>query len=293
MTDTARPAATAAQRIVTAMWTLDHPATAKQIQEAAGVGYSTVSPVLRRLLADSQAVKSEGEDGSTLWRLVADTATLTIASGVTTSTAPESQEPPSEDRDGDGAAAGTTSPDGVDHAANAAHSTDGDTAPTGADAATDDQRREEFPLHEDAAPPDGASQAGTSPEPFPAAPTIADAEPEPESAGSDGGTPDADTAAARTTRAYRKPVKPRRPKGALRAAIHAAMAAEPDRAFTVNEMCKVIDGADPDGSFNKAGPGAVVNAFDKLVNDGHATRVAEAPASYRFREKPADADSQS
>ena len=58
-------------------------------------------------------------------------------------------------------------------------------------------------------------------------------------------------------------------------------------------MCKIIDSADPDGTANKAGPGAVVNALDKLVNDGHAIRVSEAPASYQFQAKPADAESQS
>jgi len=312
MTETTRPAATAAQRIVATMWTLDQPATAKQIATAAGVGYSTVSPVLRRLLADSKAVKSEG-DGGTLWRLVTDILPTTVAAGNgdTTSTAPEPQDPASpEDPEGEGAAAGTSGPDDVDRAQVAGDHAESDTDLTGVHPALGDQRPEVLPTHEGTQPSDGASHADNHPEPASAEPAIAESESEsepetesepqptaePELAGSGSGTPDVsgpEGSATRTARAYRKPVKPRRPKGALRAAILAALAAEPDRAFRVGEMCKIIDGADPDGMFNKAGPGAVVNALDKLANDGHATRVSEAPASYRFQAKPADADSQS
>ncbi|RZU51258.1 hypothetical protein EV385_3068 [Krasilnikovia cinnamomea] len=291
MTETTRPAATAAQRIVAAMWTLDRPATAKQIQEAAGVGYSTVSPVLRRLLAASQAVKSEGGDGSTLWHIVTDIpSTLGPANGDATNAASEPHDPTGgEPPAGDGAMPGISSP--TDNARAEVTSDHADSHPdlTGARPALSNPGSEILPTPEGTRPPAAALEADNHPGAAPAEPA------EPEPVGSHSGMSDEsdpDASATRTTRAYRKPAKPRRPKGALRAAILAALNNNPDRALRVGEMCKIIDGADQDGMFNKAGPGAVVNALDKLVNDGDALRVSEAPASYQFQAKPADADSQ-
>ncbi|BFU47719.1 hypothetical protein [Krasilnikovia sp. MM14-A1004] len=305
MTETTPPAATAAQRIVAAMWTLDRPATPKQIQEAAGVGYSTVSPVLRRLLAASQAVKSEGSDGSTLWHIVTDIpSTLGPANGDATSAAPEQPNPTAgEPPTDDGAVPENSSPTDDPRAEATSDHADSHPDLTGTHSALSNQSPETLPTPDGTRLPTGAPDSDHHPAPATAEPAEPepkpDADPKPaaehESVGSNSGTPDVpdpDAPATRTTRAYRKPVKPRRPKGALRAAILAALTDNPDRAFRVGEMCKIIDGADRDGMFSKAGPGAVVNALDKLANDGHALRVSEAPASYQFQAKPAGADSQ-
>ncbi|GAB1644258.1 hypothetical protein [Krasilnikovia sp. MM14-A1259] len=299
MTETTPPAATAAQRIVAAMWTLDRPATAKQIQEAAGVGYSTVSPVLRRLLAASQAVKSEGSDGSTLWHIVTDIpSTLGPANGDATSAAsdphdPTGGEPPTDDD----AMPANSRPTDDNRAEVTSDHADSHPDLTGTHPALSHQSPETLPTPDATRLPTGALAADNHPGPASTEPGELEPKPnaDPESVGSRIGTPDVpdpDAPATRTTRAYHKPVKPRRPKGALRAAILAALTDNPDRAFRVGEMCKIIDGADRDGMFSKAGPGAVVNALDKLANDGHALRVTEAPASYQFQAKPAVTDSQ-
>ncbi len=101
----AREVPTAAQKIVATMWRLGAPATAKDIAAAAGVGYSTSSLILRNLLATGQAVKTNTDDGTTLWHL---TATLPG----TTPPAPTMQEVP--DTVGGGTPANDNRPDAGD-----------------------------------------------------------------------------------------------------------------------------------------------------------------------------------
>jgi hypothetical protein len=301
MTDITRPAATAAQRIVAAMWTLDQPATARQIGQAAAVGYSTVSPVLRHLLAARQAVKSEGADGSTLWQLDPDNATISTTADHDAGTGPRPQNLAASDEPRPGDTTPGDSPEITEHDHGPGEAADCDTVVAGiAQGPDNNPDPEALPATEGIDSPGRITDAEESADTAPAEPVVAEPKPdvaaEPQVAEPDSdteNTSDGDTSSTKATRSYRRPVKPRRPKGALRAAIHAALADEPERAFRVGDMCKIIDVADADGEFNKAGPGAVVNALDKLTTDGHATRVCEAPASYQFHAKPADADSES
>jgi hypothetical protein len=298
MTDTTRPPTAAAQRIVTAMWTFDRAATAKEIAKAAAVGYSTVSPVLRHLLATHQAVKSAGDDGSTRWQLDAQTRPPAAAAGTASGATPHPQKP-TRAEDGGGAADVGSSPDTSHHRDDpAALSIDSASTGSGTTDTVDTRGPHRDPLSAPDSPPlDPTSHTEIHAVPAAAEPAKAHAEADapaaaqsaaPDSISSD--PSDVDSSPTTATRGYRKPDKPRRPKGALRAAIQSALANEPDRAFRVGDMCKIIDGADPDGQFNKAGPGAVVNALDKLANHGYAIRVSETPASYQFQAPPAGAD---
>ncbi len=215
MSDTPRPAATASQKVVTTMWSMQQPATAKQIAEAASLRYSTVTPVLRNLLADQQVTKTEA-DGRTLWHLTAsstsdhDMNAPTRAGG---SVAPDDAESPSADT------AATDLPESPE-------TTDTEQpadAATTAESSTDDPgdgNTEEPPAQsstvaaqiEAAAPADGAE------------PPQDDTEPQ----------RDDDRPAG--TRAYRKPTQPRREKGALRAAVLKVLTDEPGRGFKVDEI---------------------------------------------------------
>jgi hypothetical protein len=248
-------APTAAQKVVAAMWTLGNPATAKAIAHAAGVGYSTVTPILRTLLADHQAVKTDSATGPAEWQL---TATLPTPTPAPTSAddAPQTQKPAA---------------------------TDADPAPP-ATASSADADQPDNPRPDDT--PDTGDASGPVTDAEPARDTrsstdddsAADGDAVPDAPAADGTGPEAaaDTEQRQTGRTYRKPVQPRRPKGALRAAVRAVLTQAPGQAFKVSEVCKAIDAANADGTSNKAGAGAVANALDKLVTSGHATRIEEA-----------------
>ena len=235
-TETPRPAPgtgtapTAAQKIVATMWTIGKPATTTDIAAAAGVGYSTATPILRHLLATDQAVRTENPQGITEWQL---TATLTSV-----------EKPPA-----------TSEHDPIDAA---------DSDGTGADADIDASSEPE-PVPTDTTPADPAATSLDAPDA-----TVVPAVTAPDDT-------DADTVSGTAaSRAYRKPVQPRRPKGELRAAVLAVLKASPDQPFKVSEVCKAIDAANADSASNKAGAGAVANALDKLVGSGDAVRIEDA-----------------
>ncbi|HEX8630840.1 MAG TPA: hypothetical protein VF755_22000 [Catenuloplanes sp.] len=226
---------TAAQKIVAAMWTIGKPGTTKDIAAAAGVGYSTATPILRHLLATDQAVRTESPQGTTEWQL---TATLTG-----TEKPPATFEhDPVDVADSDSAGSAGADPDlGID-ASSELKSVPTDTNPVGTAA------------HSPDAPDATAIPATTAPD-----------------------DTDADTASSTpSSRTYRKPVQPRRPKGELRAAVIAVLKAAPNQPFKVSEVCKAIDAANADSASNKAGAGAVANALDKLVGSGDAVRIEDA-----------------
>ncbi|GIM90118.1 hypothetical protein [Paractinoplanes toevensis] len=268
MSDTPRPAATASQKVVTAMWSMQQPATAKQIAEAASLGYSTVTPILRALLADQQATKTEA-DGRTQWHLTASSTSDHDRNAPTragSSVAPDDAEPPSADT------AATDLPKSPE-------TTDTEQPDDTADAAkasTDD-------------PGDGNTdeppvQTGTVATQIDAAAPADGAEPP-----QDDTEPRRDDDRPAGTRAYRKPTQPRREKGALRAAVLKVLTDEPDRGFKVDEIRRAIDAAAPDGT-NKAGAGAVANAATKLVNDGLAVQVEATHATYQAAPPAAETD---
>lgn len=289
MTTTQRPpigradtAPTAAQKVVAAMWTLGEPATTKAIAAAAGVGYSTVTPILRNLLADNQAVKTDDATGPCEWQL---TATLPTPTGresepTPTATDPESA-PPADSTD-----ATAHQPDEPDepHETGDADNTDDTDGTDGTDGTDDTDQTNDSANPADAPETGDPSREEAGAEPVPDTrsgsddtDTGADAASTPDMPAAAGTAPDAsqdvEPGMART---YRKPEQPRRPKGELRAAVLAVLTRSPDEPFKVSEVCKAIDAANTDGTSNRAGAGAVANALDKLVTSGDAIRVEEA-----------------
>ena len=263
MTDTPRPAAKAAQKVVAAMWTMQQPATAQQIAEAAAVGYSTVTPILRNLHADQQATKTD-TDGRTLWHLTAGTPTaalnLTGTASAAEAIAPDGVQPSEPTTD----SAALPKP-GQDANPTRPHDTASSVdAPLAAEDEADDSGEEPSAVPSDAAP------STTSGAPIDAA----------TSEQQEGPPQQIDTRPA-GTRAYRKPEQPRRAKGALRDAVLKVLTGSPDTGFKVGDVCKAIDAANTDATANKAGAGAVSNALTKLVTDGHALQVVEKPATFQ------------
>lgn len=259
MTDAPRPAAKATQKVVAAMWTMHQPATAQQIAEAAAVGYSTVTPILRNLHAEQQATKTD-TDGRTLWHLTAGTPTAAMHLTGTASAA-ESIEP--DDVEPSGPATDSTDVPQPDHDANLPHVHD-----TAASADT-------LPADDDSEEKPSAVRTGAVPAVTSTAPTIEAARTEqqettPQQIGTRPGT-----------RPYRKSEQPRRAKGALRDAALRVLTGSPDIGFKVGEVCKAIDAANTDTTANNAGAGAVANALTKLVTDGHALQVVEKPATFQ------------
>ncbi len=73
----------------------------------------------------------------------------------------------------------------------------------------------------------------------------------------------------------------RRGKGSLRGAILDILEANPDRAYKTGELCKLID-ANRGAGVAKASAGAVANAATKLVADGLALQTVERPATFQL-----------
>jgi hypothetical protein len=270
MTTTQRPpigradtAPTAAQKVVAAMWTLGKPATSKAIAAKAGVGYSTVTPILRNLLADNQAVKTDGDGGTAEWQLTATLPAPTADQAQAQAPTPTPANPePAPPADSTGATPhqrdDADEPDDTDQRSGSANPAD---APQAGDPSGKDTGAEPV-LHTRSGSHDADTGADTaSPSDMP---TAAGTAPQPQ---------DAEQGAART---YRKPEQPRRPKGELRAAVLAVLTRSPDEPFKVSEVCKAIDAANTDCTSNRAGAGAVANALDKLVTSGDAIRVEDA-----------------
>ena len=268
MSETPHPAATSTQKVVTAMWSMQQPATAKQIAEAAAVGYSTVTPILRNLHAEQQATKTD-TDGRTLWHLTASSGTavqdLTGAAYRAEPTGPDDIEPAGPAIDS--ADLPLLDPDA--DAAQPHHSA------ASADTPAADDENDDSGEGPTAAPSDAVTAASNSGAPPDAATTE-----QPKTTPQQIDTPPAGP------RAYRKPEQPRRAKGALRDSVLKVLTGSPDTGFKVGEVCKAIDAANTDATANKAGAGAVANALTKLVSDGHAVQVVEKPATFQAA-KPA------
>ena len=276
MTTTQRPpigradtAPTAAQKVVAAMWTLGKPATSKAIAAAAGVGYSTVTPILRNLLADDQAVKTDGDGGTAEWQLTATLPAPTADQAQAPTPTPTNPEP-APPADSTGATPhqrdDVDEPDDTDQRSGSADPAD---APQAGDPSRENTGAEPVPH-----PRSGSDDADTGPDTALTSDMPGGAGADDDAAGTaPEASQDAGQGAART---YRKPEQPRRPKGELRAAVLAVLTRSPDEPFKVSEVCKAIDAANTDGASNKAGAGAVANALDKLVTSGDAIRIEDA-----------------
>jgi Fe2+ or Zn2+ uptake regulation protein len=70
----------------------------------------------------------------------------------------------------------------------------------------------------------------------------------------------------------------RRPKGALREAVLAILRRQPDTAFKISELSKLLDGASQ---------GAIANAVHKLAAQGSVEQTIEKPATFKILQHPA------
>lgn len=231
--------------------------TAAAIAEMTGMAYSTVTPKLRKLEDDGRAERVR-TNGRTLWRLTTTAPATAADSG-------DAADDPGDEPDAGTLPAPadtlpeTTSADTSDH---------GDSGPADADTTT--------------AEPVDADSADASPDP-------ADAAPQPATTGADSDPADghsapppqpADTASTPLPEADRI----RRPSGALDRTAMRVVQDNPDTAYKVTELARLIDKADDAAGhhYKIASPGAVILACNRLVDRGCMTQVTEHPATFTF-----------
>jgi hypothetical protein len=264
-------------------------ADTKQVAVEAGVAYSTTVKKLRGLAADGRALRRDNGAGAALWR---------AASTETASTNParDSVEPLVTALGTAPAATATAErPDrGPEPEAAFPHpdrrspttSTDGDAADeTDTQPVLDQEAQPHLgePAQEgklgDAADDTATPRSAAHPEPEPLASLEADG-----AAGS-GTQPDSlDTAlepdpieahaSTRPTGSATADAQPtaRRGKGRLRDEVLAVLQDNPDTAYKVSQLSKLLGGASQ---------GAITNALHKLVTDGTVTQTVERPATYQ------------
>ncbi|WP_422733862.1 MarR family transcriptional regulator [Micromonospora sp. WMMD558] len=229
-------------------------ATAGEVAEHAGLGYSTTTAKLRAWEQTGQAERFRTDDGRTLWRLTdtGRTATATAPTG-------DGQQP---------SAAQESANEAGDRDVTDERPQNGDIPATPTEplimSATD--QAADQPAVDTA-----ASTARTAAPPTLGDPQETSAELTPNQ---QPGTQEEDsTPEDRQDRA-------RRGKGSLRGAILDILEAHPDRAYKTGELCKLID-ANRGAGVAKASAGAVANAATKLVADGLAVQTVERPATFQ------------
>ena len=280
--------------------------TAAAIAQRAGVGYSTATKRLRVLEEAGHAEPFRADDGRTLWRHVANTATSTGSDDPPATTVDASADPPhapapSED-DADDA-------EGPDEATASAEETG-----TAVAARPGDESIGTQPDQARRPAPESAPDRPTPQDPPPQADSVlseavaievedkgdeatrVDAE-APAAVGTSGEADSGrnpDPAGSTTSTAPNVPAeapsmssggKPRRSKGSLRGAILDLLEAHPDQPFKTSQLCRAIDQANEGGGSAKASAGAVVNAVYKLVADNLAVQVVEKPAAFQLAPK--------
>ena len=277
-------------------------ATAADVAEHAGLGYSTTTPKLRAWEASGQAERVRTDDGRTLWRLTAAgraaTATRPGPAGDQPHPVPS---PTSSDQqpDRDGAPEPTHGAASVQPPAGPVTSTGGDPSldPVTASEVTPNPAAESAvtttsePVGTiaDSAVPDPDVAGGVTPEgtaDTAAAPCIdapVDGPPAPYdraagAAGADAGGAQAQPAAEATGR---------RTAGSLRGAILDVLHTHPGQHYKISELCRLIDAANPGTDARKASAGAVHNAAMKLVQTGAAVLAIEKPATFALAEDAA------
>ncbi|GGK36600.1 hypothetical protein GCM10010124_31580 [Pilimelia terevasa] len=267
---------TTEQKVVHAMWTdLNRAATAAEIAAAAGLGYSTVTPILRRLHKRGDATK----DASGRWALVegrpvSTSGNLPEPDSDLTDQADEEDNAEDEDaQEPDTADNPTTTPD-----PDAEADTDED-AEDAADSEPEGEQTTAATAPADTTAPVAEDSPAAAPDDDQVAP------PEPPEAAADGdgdgedskGDADPDEAGGRKRRS---PAKPKRGKGVLREEVLAMLRANPDQAWKVSEICRLVNDAD-DGTHNIASPGAVANALEKLAGEGSVRQLDGKPVTFQ------------
>ncbi|MGC4808749.1 MarR family transcriptional regulator [Micromonospora sp. DT233] len=314
MTDSSTTLSTL-QRVLTAL--AEHgPTTAAKLGESIGIAYPTTTPKLRELESAGHAERVRTDQRTTLWQLTdtgkAAAAALTpTTGGVEASAAPTtdtkgpaqpephihpSPEPEPEPR---GDAPPQEQPQGTP-----AVDPSGEPQTDSAAAET----RLAAPAEAEAASP-AATDHVAVPRPASKAEPVLDPQPETGSEaahnqpapqapdGSHTDEPQADPAVdtkeqtppqatepearVRDSDGRRKPAQPRRRKGELRDEVLALLRRNPDTAYKVGEICKLLNQAHDGDAVNKASAGAVANALDKLVIAGTVTRLDTKVATYR------------
>lgn len=271
MTDSTN-SSTNLERVLAALAELG-PATAARISEVVGIAYPTTTAKLRELESAGYAERLRTEQRTTLWQVTAGKAT--VASVTAGSTSMQAPSPSDDDQAGESQQRADLHPE--------AEPEPGSGAPT-----------------EDQAPgsPPTDQQSGDSAETGTASPTPPQA-PGPDVAGGSEPMPELETNS--TTKAVhqtpaltegartgpqerdgrRKSSQPRRRKGELREEVLALLQGNPGTAYKVGEICKLINQSRDGEQVNKASPGAVANALDKLVMAGSVTRVDTKVATYQ------------
>ncbi|MEU5529381.1 MarR family winged helix-turn-helix transcriptional regulator [Micromonospora chersina] len=254
-THTESPPAHSAFKVLAALAELGQ-ATATEVAEHAGLGYSTTTPKLRAWEGSGQAERLRTGDGRTLWRL---TDAGRAATATTATPQPAAADAP----------APATEPDVAKLDAAEARLQPGDAGPSAAADTT--------------GPPD--SSPAFQQEPEPEAPdagectagNVADKPTDPACR-----TPAASHDSGDGPRGEDSSAAGRRRGGSLRGAVLDILEAHPDRAYRTGELCKLIDAANAGTGAAKASAGAVANAAIKLVASGTAVQTVERPATFQL-----------
>ncbi|MGW9196630.1 MarR family transcriptional regulator [Micromonospora chersina] len=230
-------------------------ATAAEVAEHAGLGYSTTTPKLRAWEGSRQAERFRTGDGRTLWRL---TDAGRAATATTATPQPAAADAPAPAADPEvaqlDAAEARLQPGDADPPAAA-----DTTGPSSSDTASQQQPELDAP---DAQESTAGNVADKRTDPACQAPA--------DSHDSSDGPRGEDRSAAR------------RRGGSLRGAVLDILEAHPDRAYRTGELCKLIDAANAGTGAAKASAGAVANAAIKLVATGTAVQTVERPATFQL-----------
>lgn len=290
--------------------------TAAAIAEHAGLGYSTTTPKLRQLRDNGEA-ETFDQGTQTLWRLtpgqdtdpttIPDDAGSTTASGPdvtatsdehtasrTDQPAPQTHDTPTvaDTRAAEDSSGTPPTVDGGDTDLHHAQATGEGEHPTAGSSPDEAALGADEPQSTAAAPASDGSPDAEQPTHSTIDDQPDDAEPNPsprsDEADSDAtgpSTPSAEPPAEAATtpegKTRRRPTKPRRTKGSLREAVLRVLQDNPDTAYKVGQVCKLVDAASKDQDVNPAGAGAVANALIKLTNDGLVTQTLTSPATYQ------------
>ncbi|MCP3785237.1 MarR family winged helix-turn-helix transcriptional regulator [Micromonospora sp. A3M-1-15] len=257
-THTESPPAHSAFKVLAALAELGQ-ATAAEVAEHAGLGYSTTTPKLRAWEGSGQAERFRTGDGRTLWRLTDAGRAATAASPQPAPTdapapaaEPETSDPPAAQLE---AAEAQLQPGDADPPAAA-----DTTGPSSSDTASQQQPELD-------APHAGESTAGN----------VADKPTDPACQAPAGSHDSGDG-----PRGEGRSAAARRRGGSLRGAVLDILEAHPDRAYRTGELCKLIDAANAGTGAAKASAGAVANAAIKLVASGKAVQTVERPATFQL-----------
>ncbi|MFG3302913.1 MarR family transcriptional regulator [Micromonospora chersina] len=254
-THTESPPAHSASKVLAALAELGQ-ATAAEVAEHAGLGYSTTTPKLRAWEGSGQAERVRTGDGRTLWRL---TDAGRSATATTAAPQPAAADAPAPSADREVAQ--------LDAAEAQLQPGDGDPSTAADTTGPPDNSPAPQQEPESVAPEVRASTAGN----------VADKATDPPSQTSAGGHDSGDG-----PRGEDRSTAGRRRGGSLRGAVLDILEAHPDRAYRTGELCKLIDAANAGTGAAKASAGAVANAAIKLVASGKAVQTVERPATFQL-----------